>query len=151
MIFKKKKPYKYRAMAVGTFENEARTIWSVDTKAYASVKDFVEDVGKKDPYYECLAEELRIKPDDLPAHLETHDGIPEMCALIKVLLAVRFNIAIKGFERSRDAFNFISFLEQIGYAAPSDPETESLMTDIPPENLKKWTNLRHRSLVDWKG
>ena len=150
MILKKKKQPKYRAMAVGRFENEERTIWSVDTAAYTSVKEFVKAAGDKDPYYECLAEELHMKPAELPAHLEAHDGIPEMCALIKVLLAVRFNIAIKGFERPRDAVNFLSFLEQIGYAAPADPETEALMTDIPQEHLKKWTHLRHRSLVDWK-
>lgn len=150
MILKKKKQPKYRAMAVGRFENEAHTIWSTDTAAYTSVKEFVKAVGDKDPYYECLAEELHVKPEELPAHLEAHDGIPEMCALIKVLLAVRFNIAIKGFERPRDAVNFLSFLEQIGYAAPADPETEALMTDIPQDHLKKWTKLRHSSLVDWK-
>ena len=147
MIFTKKKPHKFRAMAVGKFENEAHTSWSTDTKAYASVKDFVRDIGTDDPYYECLADELHVKQEDLPAHLEAHDGIPEMCALIKVLLAVRFNIAIKGFDRPRDAFNFLSFLEQIGYAAPSDPDTEALMTDVAPEVLHKWTNLRHRSLI----
>ena len=134
-------------MAVGRFENEEHTIWSTDTTAYDSVKEFVKDMGDKDSYFKCLAEELHVKPEDLPAHLEAHDGVPEMCALIRVLLAVRYNIAIKGFERARDAFNFISFLEQIGYAAPADPETESLMTDISPESLQKWTRLRHRSLI----
>ena len=81
-------------------------------------------------------------------YLEQHDGVKEMCSLIKVLLAVHSNIAIKGFQRARDAENFIALLEQLDFQVPADPETESLMTDIPSEDLKKWRNLRYRSLVD---
>ena len=140
----------FRAMAVGKFIDEEHTIWSEHTKAYGSVKQYVEDIGTKQLYYIPLCEDLRVKPENLMEYLEQHDGIKEMCSLIKVLLAVHSNIAIKGFQRARDAENFLSLLEQLDYQVPADKETESLMTDIPPENLRKWTNLRHRSLPGYR-
>ncbi len=142
---------KYRAMAVGNFENEERTVWSENTKAYGSVKDFIRDVGTSDPYYEFLAEELHVKIEELPAFLETHDAAPEMCSLIKVLLAVRYNIAIKGFKKYRDAENFISLLEQLDFEAPPDPETESLFRDIPTSWVTRLRPQRSRFLNPyWK-
>lgn len=150
MIKRKRLKWDFRAMAVGKFIDEERTIWSENTRAYGSVKEYVADIGTKQLYYEPLCEDLRVKPDKLSEYLEQHDGIKEMCALIKVLLAVHSNIAIKGFSKRRDAENFLSLLEQLDYEIPADPETEALMTDIEPNTLRKWTNLRHRSLVDWK-
>ena len=138
-----KTKWDFRAMAVGKFIDEEHTIWSDHTKAYSSVKEYVEDIGTKQLYYIPLCEDLRVKPENLMEYLEQHDGIKEMCSLIKVLLAVHSNIAIKGFQRARDAENFLSLLEQLDYQVPADKETEALMTDIPPENLRKWTNLRH--------
>ncbi len=149
MIKRKKQKWDFQAMAVGKFVDDEHTIWSENTKAYGSVKEFVADIGTKQLYYIPLCEDLRVKPENLNEYLEQHDGVKEMCSLIKVLLAVHSNIAIKGFKRARDAENFLSLLEQLDYEVPPDQETESLMTDIPKENLKKWTNLRHRSLVDW--
>ena len=145
----KKIKWDFRAMAVGKFIDDERTIWSENTKAYGSVSEYVADVGTEQSYYLPLCEDLRVKPEQLNEYLAQHDGVKEMCSLIKVLLAVHSNIAIKGFQRARDAENFLSLLEQLDYEVPPDPETESLMTDIPKEYLKKWTNLRHRSLLDW--
>ena len=145
----KKIKWDFRAMAVGKFVDDERTIWSENTKAYGSVREYLADVGTEQSYYLPLCEDLRVKPEQLNEYLAQHDGVKEMCSLIKVLLAVHSNIAIKGFQRARDAENFLSLLEQLDYEVPPDPETESLMTDIPKEHLKKWTNLRHRSLLDW--
>lgn len=148
---RKKLKWDFRAMAVGHFIDDERTVWSEDTKAYGSVKEYIADVGTKQLYYLPLCEDLRVKPEALDELLKKHDGVREMCSLIKVLLAVHSNIAIKGFKRVRDAENFLSLLEQLDYEIPQDPETEALMTDIPKESLRKWVNLRHRSLVDWQG
>ena len=147
----KKIKWNFKAMAVGRFVNDERTEWSQNTKSYGSVKEYIADAGTQQLYYEPLAESLGVKPEELPEYLEGRDGVREMCALIKVLLAVHSNIAIKGFTKARDAQNFLSLLEQLDYEVPPDPATESLMTDIPQENLKKWTNLRHRSLLEWNG
>ncbi len=133
-LAKRKKKAKYRAIAVGFFENDERTVWSEDTKAYGSVKDFVRDVGTDDPYYDFLAESLHVRPDELPAYLEEHDDSEEMATLIRVLLSVRYNIAIKGFRKFRDAENFISLLEQLDFEVPPDPETEAMREEAP----KQW-------------
>ncbi len=136
-------------MAVGKFVNDEHTMWSVNTKAYGSVKAYIADVGDQQLYYEPLAESLDVKPEQLPAYLEKRDGVKEMCTLIRVLLALHVHIAIKGFARARDARNFLSLLEQLDYRVPPDSKTEELRDDTPsstPVQMKERASLRHRSL-----
>ncbi len=128
-LAKRRKIRQFRAMAVGFFVDEERTIWSESTKAYGSVKDYIREAGTEDPYYSFLAESLHVRPSELPEYLDSHDDSAAMCALIRVILYVRQNIAIKGFMKYRDAVNFLSLLEQLDYEVPPDPETEALRED----------------------
>ncbi|MBQ9377403.1 MAG: hypothetical protein IJU05_06365 [Schwartzia sp.] len=144
----KKKKWFFRAMAVGVFVDEKRTTWSEDTRAYGSVKDFIADVGEEGIYYERLAEDLHVKPEELGEYLEAHDGVLEMCTLIRSLLTSHSNIAVKGFQKYRDAESFLSLLDQLGYEIPPDPETEALAADA--EVNPRWLEKRQQSLFHYR-
>ncbi len=122
----RKKMRKFRAIVVGVFEDSEHTIWSIDTKAYGSVKDFLQDNSTDDRCRDYLADELKIPRDDLDSYLEAHDDAKEMHALIKILLYIDVNIAIKGFTKYRDAVSFLSLLEQLGYQVPPDSAMENV-------------------------
>ena len=143
----KRKKWNFGAIVVGVFLDKEHTIWSRNTKVYSSVKEYINDVGTDNAYYERLCTILGKKPEEMNEYLEKHDGKQEMRILVMVLLSVHTNIAIKGFRNTHDANCFLSLLEQINYESFPTVKIEDYETDMPKQWFEEKTNLRHRSLL----
>ncbi len=105
----KKKPL---AIVIGSFSDAARQVWSADAQAFATAQDAVAFLGTKDPYYEDLAYELKVKKEEIPAALEQMNPVLTMEALIRVL-QMNPRMAIRTFRTYREAEAFLDLIEQI--------------------------------------
>jgi len=103
---------KQKAIVIGSMMDPAKQIWSPNAHAFETAKDAVEYLGTEDSYYEDLAYELRVKPEELPDALDRMDPVRTMEALIRVL-QMHPGISIKAFSRFRDAEAFLDFIEQM--------------------------------------
>jgi len=143
----KKKKWNFGAIVVGVFLDQAHTIWSRNTKAYGSVKEYINDVGTDNAYYDKLCNMFDKTHDEMLIFLNQHDGKREMRMLAMALLSVHSNIAIKGFRNVHEANCFLSLLEQINYESFPEIDIESNERTTQQPLFEKKLNLRHRSLM----